>query len=210
MGGTRRREHVNFGKTCNAINYLFSILPPHTGIGDWDDSLQNCLSLVPKPPKKDLLKELQFDGVTLRYKAELVTPLRDDKMRRFVVTFYPCDDTVSINEESIQNSGFPGGAFLKRSRVPKPDTGLSVKPEFYSAADFYIGAEIRACGKLFVLTDADRFVLTFMEQHPEIYPNGAKIGIGSRYTYVQGTPPSPTYSAGDLAKAVILLVCRTV
>ncbi|KAF8767126.1 EF-hand domain-containing protein 1 [Argiope bruennichi] len=146
------------------------ILPPHTGIGNWEDSLQNCLSLVPKPPKKDLLKELLYDGVILRYKAELVTPLRDDKMRRFVVTFYPCDDTMAITEESIPNSGFPGGAFLKRCKVPKPDTGQSVKPKFYTAEDFYIGAEIRASGKLFILTDADRFVLTFMEQHPEIYP----------------------------------------
>ncbi|GBM12738.1 hypothetical protein AVEN_135117-1 [Araneus ventricosus] len=123
--------------------------------------------------KRIVLKAALFSYVKTLIKGNLsqVTPLRDDKMRRFVVTFYPCDDTVSINEESIQNSGFPGGAFLKRSRVPKPDTGLSVKPEFYSAADFYIGAEIRACGKLFALTDADRFVLTFMEQHPEIYPS---------------------------------------
>lgn len=111
------------------------------------------------------------DKVFLKHNLFQVTPLRDDKMRRFVVTFYPCDDTMSITEENIPNSGFPGGAFLKRSRVPKPETGLSVRPEFYSATDFYIGAEIRASGKLFVLTDADRFVLTFMEQHQDMYPS---------------------------------------
>ncbi|GFW78757.1 EF-hand domain-containing protein 1 [Trichonephila clavipes] len=146
------------------------VFPPHSGIGNWEDSLQNCLSLVPKPPKKDLLKELHFSGVILRYKAELITPLEYDKTRRFVITFHPCDDTMAINEESIPNSGFAGGPFLKRSKLVKPETGLSLKPEFYEAKDFHIGAEIRASGKLFKLVDADRFVLHFMEQHPEIYP----------------------------------------
>ncbi|GFR26025.1 EF-hand domain-containing protein 1 [Trichonephila clavata] len=146
------------------------VFPPHSGIGNWEDSLQNCLSLVPKPPKKDMLKEFHFSGVILRYKAELITPMEYDKTRRFVITFHPCDDTVAIIEESIPNSGFSGGPFLKRSKLVKPERGLSLKPEFYEAKDFHIGAEIRASGKLFKLVDADRFVLHFMEQHPEIYP----------------------------------------
>lgn len=32
---------------------LAPALPPHTGVGSPEDSLQNCLRLVPKPPKKD-------------------------------------------------------------------------------------------------------------------------------------------------------------
>ncbi|GFY44925.1 EF-hand domain-containing protein 1 [Trichonephila inaurata madagascariensis] len=102
--------------------------------------------------------------------APRITPLEYDKTRRFVITFYPCDDTVTINEESIPNSGFPGGPFLKRNKLVKPETGVPLNPEIYEAKDFHIGAEIRASGKLFKLVDADRFVLHFMEQHPEIYP----------------------------------------
>ncbi|GBN65508.1 hypothetical protein AVEN_164213-1 [Araneus ventricosus] len=40
------------------------------------------------------------------------------------------------------------------------------------AADFYIGQKFVPVVNCFTLTDADRFVLTFMEQHPEIYPSG--------------------------------------
>lgn len=86
-----------------------------------------------------------------------------------MVTFFPSDDTVSITEESIPNSGFPGGAFLKRSKVPKPESREGSRPTHYGAEDFCIGEEIRACGKLFKLMDADRFVLNFMEQHPELF-----------------------------------------
>ncbi|XP_035221808.1 EF-hand domain-containing protein 1-like isoform X2 [Stegodyphus dumicola] len=146
-----------------------TIFPPHTGIGTWDDSLQNCLHIIPKPVKKDLLKELHFDGITLRFKARLVSPIEDDKIRRFLITFFPSDDAVAINEESIPNSGFPGGCFLKRSKLPVLQGNASVKPVYYKADDFYVGAQIRASGKLFELIDADHFVLTFMEQHPELY-----------------------------------------
>ncbi|GFT38348.1 EF-hand domain-containing protein 1 [Nephila pilipes] len=163
------------------------VFPPHTGIGDWEDSLQNCLSLIPKRPKKNILKELHFNGVILRYKAELITPLAYDKERRFTVTFYPNDDTVAINEDAIPNSGFPGGPFLKRNKLSKPDTGLALNPQFYEAKDFHIGAEIPASGKLFKLVDADKFVLHFMEQHPEIYPENL-IEIHRRYTLEESLP----------------------
>lgn len=47
-------------------------LPPYNGFGSLEDSLQNCLSLVPEPPKKDLLKLLGNDGKILRYAARMV------------------------------------------------------------------------------------------------------------------------------------------
>lgn len=31
-------------------------LPPHIGIGTPEDTAQSCLSFVPKPPKKDVLR----------------------------------------------------------------------------------------------------------------------------------------------------------
>ncbi|XP_015927805.2 EF-hand domain-containing protein 1 [Parasteatoda tepidariorum] len=145
------------------------IYPPHTGIGGWEDSLQNCLSIVPKPPRKDFKKEEHYSGIALRYKAKLITSIKEDISREFVITFFPSDDTVTINEEAIPNSGFPGGAFLKRNKLPKQHSSSSAQPTYYKANDFFIGAEIRAAGKFFKLMDADKFVLAFMEQHPEIY-----------------------------------------
>ena len=37
-----------------------------------EDSLQNCFSLVPEPPKKDLMKMLENDHKELRYAARMV------------------------------------------------------------------------------------------------------------------------------------------
>lgn len=53
--------------------YLQAV-PPYNGFGSLEDSLQNCLSLIPKPPKKNVLKMLENDHKVLRYSARLVSP----------------------------------------------------------------------------------------------------------------------------------------
>jgi hypothetical protein len=42
-------------------------------------------------------------------------------MRRFVIQFYPADDSVAIYEPAIRNSGIMGGKFLSRFKHKKPD-----------------------------------------------------------------------------------------
>lgn len=48
-------------------------IPPHTGIGDLEDSLGSVYKLVPKPPKKNYDKLMGFDGEVYRFQ---VTPQR--------------------------------------------------------------------------------------------------------------------------------------
>ena len=36
-------------------------IPPYNGFGSYEDSLGNCDSLMPKPPKKDFLKFMEKD-----------------------------------------------------------------------------------------------------------------------------------------------------
>lgn len=43
------------------------MMAPHNGYGTLRDSEQNCRSLVPKPPKKDLRKLVNKDGMILRF-----------------------------------------------------------------------------------------------------------------------------------------------
>ena len=57
----------------------------------------------------------------LRFVCRLDTADPIQKLRRFVVTFYLADDTISVFESSGRNSGIIGGKFLERSRVPLPD-----------------------------------------------------------------------------------------
>ena len=47
-------------------------VPPYNGFGSLEDSLQNCLSLIPQPPKKNILKMLENSNKVLRYTARLV------------------------------------------------------------------------------------------------------------------------------------------
>lgn len=58
------------------LNHLFVFslkqLPPYNGFGSIEDSVQNCLSLVPQPPKKDFIKMLENDHKILRYEARMV------------------------------------------------------------------------------------------------------------------------------------------
>lgn len=42
-------------------------MAPYNGYGTLKDSEQNCKSLIPKPPKKDLRKLVNKDGMILRF-----------------------------------------------------------------------------------------------------------------------------------------------
>lgn len=54
---------------CHAVT---QVIPPYNGYGSLEDSLQNCLALVPEPPKKDVIKLLENNHKVLRYIARLV------------------------------------------------------------------------------------------------------------------------------------------
>ena len=47
-------------------------LPPYNGYGLVEDSAQNCFALIPKAPKKDVIKMLMNENKVLRYLAALV------------------------------------------------------------------------------------------------------------------------------------------
>uniref|UniRef100_A0A8C5MN70 EF-hand domain containing 1 n=1 Tax=Leptobrachium leishanense TaxID=445787 RepID=A0A8C5MN70_9ANUR len=145
-------------------------LPPYNGFGLLEDSIQNCLSLVPKPPKKDVIKMLENDHKVLRYAAELESMNPEDKGRRFILSYYLSNDMISIFEPPVRNSGIIGGKFLEKTRVPKPDSSID-NPSYYGPADFAIGAVVEVFNHRFVLTDADEYVLNSLEAHADVYPS---------------------------------------
>ncbi|XP_065062995.1 EF-hand domain-containing protein 1-like [Rhopilema esculentum] len=145
------------------------ILPPYNGFGSMEDSLQSCLSLVPQAPKKDFIKMLENDNKVLRYEGRLRSVRQEDKDRRFIISYRLADDMITVYEPPQRNSGILGGKFLERTKVRKPGTSID-KPEFYTPADFKIGATIEIYKHKFVVYDADRYVLEYLESFPEIYP----------------------------------------
>lgn len=144
-------------------------IPPYNGFGSLEDSLQSCLSLVPQPPKKDFIKMLANHNQVLRYEAIMESVRAEDKLRRFIISYRLADDMITVFEKQQRNSGMIGGKFLERTCVTKPGSSID-NPSFYSPADFSIDAKIEIFKHRFVITDADEYVLTYLETFPELYP----------------------------------------
>jgi hypothetical protein len=133
--------------------------PPHIGIGDPADSLGSCLSLIPKPPKKDFVKMLTKDGQVMRFSARMRSSRPADAERRFIVSYFLSDDTLLIYEPRQRNSGLPGGKFSHRRRVQIPGS-----ERFYNAADLRVGAVVEVEGRQFEIVDADEHTHRLMLQ----------------------------------------------
>lgn len=97
------------------------------------------------------------------------SPRPEDKGRRFIISYRLADDMLTIFEPQGKNSGIIGGKFLERTRVAKPGSTVE-SPSFYGPQDFYIGAVIDIFKHRFIITNADAYVLKFMEDHRDQFP----------------------------------------
>ncbi|KFZ52825.1 EF-hand domain-containing protein 1, partial [Podiceps cristatus] len=148
------------------------VIPPYNGFGILEDSLQNCFSLLPKPPRKDVVKMLENDRKVLRYQAALESPNPEDTKRRFILSYFLSNDMISIYEPPVRNSGIIGGKYLGKTRVAKPGS-TTENAMYYEPSDLTIGSTIEVFGHRFVITDADEYVLNYMERNAERYPVAA-------------------------------------
>ncbi|XP_074156905.1 EF-hand domain-containing family member C2 isoform X2 [Sminthopsis crassicaudata] len=153
------------------------IFPPYHGYGSEEDSLCSCLGLMPKPPQKDFKKFMEKDSFgleshVLRFLAKLDTEDCIDKDRRFIISYYLSDDTLSVYELRMRNSGILGGKFLERDRVKKPGQLLfkSEPSEFFKAWDLFVGAHVCFNGHNFILLNCDEYAFSYMEQHANEFP----------------------------------------
>ncbi|KAG8450488.1 hypothetical protein GDO86_002953 [Hymenochirus boettgeri] len=152
-------------------------IPPYNGFGSEEDSLCSCMTLLPKPPQRDFNKFMEKDSNglesnVLRFVARLVTDNPIDKERKFIVSFFLSDDSVSVFEPPERNSGITGGKFLERSRVKKPGQQLykSEFSEYFKAEDLFVGARVNFNGFIFILVDADEYVFNYMEKNANEFP----------------------------------------
>ncbi|XP_058714164.1 EF-hand domain-containing family member C2 [Poecile atricapillus] len=153
------------------------IIPPYNGFGSEEDSLSSCMSVVVKAPHKDyrqfLVKDRYgMDSKILRYGAKLITDNAIDRERKFIISFFLRDDTISIFEYAERNSGIAGGKFLERGRIKKPGQELfkSEPSEYYKAQDLFVGARVCFHGHNFLLVDADEYTFNYMEKNANEFP----------------------------------------
>ncbi|XP_046604333.1 EF-hand domain-containing family member C2-like [Neodiprion virginianus] len=152
-------------------------IPPYNGFGSYEDSLGNCFSLEPKPPKIDSVKFFDYDKCgfeshVLRFRAKLVSNIPENNDRHFIIRVFLTDDTISIFELAVRNSGFKRCLFQKRMQVMMPgqDIYTNKKPKYYEPHHFYIGARVSLCDFHFQITSADIYALRYMELHCNQFP----------------------------------------
>lgn len=115
--------------------------------------------------KKDVRKQLAYDGITLRFLAKLNSTKQVDRDRKFVISYHLANDTISIFEPRARNSGIIGGKFLENRKIKKPKSN-----QYYESSDFYIDAELAFFQHHFLITGADEYALKFMDSNPELFP----------------------------------------
>lgn len=62
--------------------------------------------MEPHPPKIDFRKFVIYDRCNLRFGSRMISKIKENNDRFFVITYYLSDDTVSVYELQIRNSGF--------------------------------------------------------------------------------------------------------
>ena len=141
------------------------VIPPYNGFGSEEDSLRSCTGgLNPPPPKKDLQKMRDKGGVILRFNAQLMSEKSDDLNRRFVFQYFMEDDTISIREPPVRNSGVMGGSFLRRNTIKRSNG------EPFTAKDMFVGNTIEVVGHRFLLLNADEYTYKLMECDDRTFP----------------------------------------
>lgn len=136
-------------------------VPPHNGFGDEVDSLGYVYDLVPKKPKIDFFKYVDNDKKILRYTARFNTKVPEDVDRRFIISFYLADDTISIFEPAQKNSGIIEGPFLERRKYKNVDKQM----QFVTPTDMPVGGDIKINGYNFHILDCDEYTTKYLATH---------------------------------------------
>jgi len=137
------------------------------GIGTERDQMQNVMRLIPKPGKPDWPKFRDYDGVVLRSIVKMVPqdglgPVSAaDDTRRPILSFFLADDTISLYEVPVRNSGIVGGKFLDRRRLARPENADKI----YTVEDIKIGAHIYAVGRCFEILSMDAFTTQWLQEN---------------------------------------------
>jgi hypothetical protein len=152
-------------------------VPIYNGFGSYEDSLGNCDSLIPKPPRKDFMKFMEKDrngleSNILRFAAVLTNKNKLDRDRRFIVSYFLSDDTMSVFEPLRHNSGVTPGKFMERARQEKPGQPKhdSRTPDFFVSTDLFVGSTLVIQDFPFFLVDADEYTYSYMEKHADYWP----------------------------------------
>nr|CCC48028.1 conserved hypothetical protein [Trypanosoma vivax Y486] len=97
---------------------------------------------------------------TLRFLLRLIEPSSiEQRVRRFTLTYYTETQFSMVHESAVKNSGYTGGCFCSRRRLPKPSGGPDA---YYTLEDFSIGAVIEVNAHKFEIINMDEHTANFI------------------------------------------------
>ena len=136
-------------------------IPPYNGFGQEIDTLGYIYDLVPKKPKGDFFKSVDNDKKVLRYTARFNTRVPEDVDRRFIISFYLSDDSISIYEPNVKNSGIIPGPLLRRNKYKNVDKNNT----FITPSDMPIGGDIKVNGFSYHILSCDEYTKNYLSGH---------------------------------------------
>lgn len=149
--------------------------PPPIKFGTPEDTLASCLSFMPKPPKKNLIRQLCNFPMKLRYLMVMDAVHPEDKDRQFILQYNLSTGTILIQELFKRNSGRREGCFLSETLVKKPGQEMNQNdPLYYTPEDFFIGAKINIFNHRFIIEDADLFVYKYIQANSDKFNSSIK------------------------------------
>ncbi|EQC29230.1 hypothetical protein SDRG_13103 [Saprolegnia diclina VS20] len=108
-------------------------------------------------------KVLRFEGYFLEAVHE--SNLENYRVRKCIILYYLEDDTIQIIEPKVENSGILQGNFVKRHKIPKPESDEQGDMTYYTHDDLEIGAEVTFYGRTFHVQSADKFTMDYLQEH---------------------------------------------
>ena len=117
--------------------------------------------MIPEKPKKDFFKAVDNEGKILRFTAKFNTRVPEDVDRRFIISFFLSDDSISIYEPAQKNSGIVEGKFLERRKYKNIDKAM----EFITPTDLAIGGDVKINGYSFHILSSDDFTQKYLGEN---------------------------------------------
>ncbi|XP_066862476.1 EF-hand domain-containing protein 1 isoform X2 [Kogia breviceps] len=117
-----------------------------------------------KAPRAEFIPAyVAFDKKVLKFDAyfQEYVPLSTEeqyRIRQVNIYYYLEDDSMSVIEPVVENSGIPQGKLIKRQRLAKNDQG-----DHYHWKDLNRGINITIYGRTFRIVDCDKFTQVFLE-----------------------------------------------
>ena len=119
------------------------------------------MPLNPQPPKRDFFKYVDNDKKVLRFTAKMNTKVPEDFDRRFIVSFFLANDTLSIFEPAQKNSGIINGKFLERGKYKNVDKNNV----YITPTDLVVGGDCKINGYSFHVLSCDDYTQKYLDSH---------------------------------------------